>query len=348
MVLTPYPETVGGERLRRGPAPEPHWCPDEPRWYSMYGCTVRSAVPLPLAPRPELEGDEPAWVFNRAEPGRPPPDPDGPLVARQRCEHGSVNVAISRGPGGTWFWHRALGTCHVSPDARRVDVYPAPGADEALLGLLLAGQVSTFILHRLGYPCLHASAVVVGDGAVAFLGPKGQGKSTMAAAFLRRGATLLTDDALPLEATDSGVFGSPGLAMMKLWPEAAEGTLATGTELPCLAANLEKRLLAIGGRFPFAETAARIRGIYVLDRYDPCAAGRNDCRVRTMGGREGLAALIAQTSAGSFLQPDEVAALLPLYARLAAQAPVRVLSYPSGFEHQAAVHAAVLADLEAG
>jgi hypothetical protein len=36
---------------------------------------------------------------------------------------------------------------------------------------------------------------------------------------------------------------------------------------------------------------------------------------------------------------------LPRYARVAAQVPIRVLSYPSGLEHREAVRAAVLAEL---
>jgi hypothetical protein len=43
--------------------------------------------------------------------------------------------------------------------------------------------------------------------------------------------------------------------------------------------------------------------------------------------------------------PHEEARLLPLYARLVEQAPVRVLSFPGSFEHQATVRERVLADV---
>jgi hypothetical protein len=340
MVLTWSPEAAGAERRHDVRRPER-------RWYSLYGHAVRSDVPLPVGPRPETAEEGPAWVFNLAGPGHVAPEPDGPVVAQQRCDHGAVNVAVHRSPGGIWFRHRSLATCHIVPGGRRVDVYPEPDAPDALLGLLLLGQVSTFVLHQLGHPSLHASAVLTERGTVVFLGPKGQGKSTMAAAFLRRGAALVTDDALPLAEDGDGVLALPGVPLVKLWPESARGTLAMAHELPRLAHDLEKRLLTVDGRFSFVDTSTRIRAIYVLDRYDPPAVGAADCRVRALGGRDGLAALIAQTSGGTFLQPAEIGRLLPLYARLAEQAPVRVLSYPSGFEHQAAVYAAVLADLEA-
>ena len=319
----------------------------ESLWYSMYGHVIRSTVPLPLPPERGITEELPAWVFNRPQPGQMAPAPDGPIVAQQRCEHGTVNVTLSRGPGGAWFWHRSIATCHVSPDARRVDVYPEPGVEDSVLGLLLTGHIATFVLNQLGYPSLHASAVLTKHGAAAFLGPKGRGKSTMAASFLRRGATLLTDDTLPLRSTADGVLGMPGVPVMKLWPQAAKETLADAEDLPHLSTRIEKRLLALTGRFTFAEASVPLRGIYVLDRYDPLVAGDTACRIRMLGGQERLTALIAQTSGGSFLQPMEVARLLPLYARLAIQAPVRVLSYPAGFARQEAVHAAILADLEA-
>ena len=45
---------------------------------------------------------------------------------------------------------------------------------------------------------LHASAVDVGGQAIVFVGRSGQGKSTLAAAFVARGAKLLADDAVLL------------------------------------------------------------------------------------------------------------------------------------------------------
>jgi hypothetical protein len=43
-----------------------------------------------------------------------------------------------------------------------------------------------------------------------------------------------------------------------------------------------------------------------------------------------------------------MAHLLPLYTRLVARVPMRVVSYPNGFEHHDAVYDRLLTDLEAG
>ena len=45
-----------------------------------------------------------------------------------------------------------------------------------------------------GQLCLHASAVVVGEGLLAFVAPKNQGKSTLSVALADAGALRVSDD----------------------------------------------------------------------------------------------------------------------------------------------------------
>jgi len=190
-------------------------------WYDVYGLRIRSDVRLPVRdtppPAPHRAQTAPDVEYVVHERGDLPPAAAGQLVASQPCGLHGFDMLVHRGAGGeAWIWHRAVATCHVLSGARRVDVYPEPEVDEDLLRLLLVGQVAVFVLNQLGTPTLHASATVTERGGVAFLGPKGQGKSTMVAAFIKRGATLLTDDVLPLRIDGTGVYGSPSLPIMKL------------------------------------------------------------------------------------------------------------------------------------
>jgi len=319
------------------------------RSYSAYGLRIRSDVSLPIpSDMPDVAAVADV-LFVRALPGQPAPEPDSPPVAGLPCDgpchNGAMVMLVHRGPGGTWFWHEGLGTCHIAPDARRIDVYPFPDADERALGLILAGQVLTFVLHQLGHPCLHASAIATAHGGVAFLGPSGRGKSTLAAGFLRNGTALLTDDILALRATTSGIDGLPGLPLMKVWSETAERALALEEDLPCLTATFEKRLLVLDARHARAEAPVPLRALYVLRRYDPDRADRDDIAITPLRGRAAYTALLAQTLSAPFLRPTEAARLLPLYQRLLAQARVRMLEYPHGYRHQDRVRDRVLADL---
>ena len=322
-----------------------------PYRYVVYGLRVDSDLRLPgLAGRLVAGCADPAdLIVRRAAPGQAAAAPDGPAVAglacHAPCHNGALVVLVHRGPGGTWFWHETSGTFHLTPGAREVVVYPEVGAGERALGLVLTGEVLPFVLHQRGYPCLHASAVLTEAGAVAFLGASGQGKSTLAAGFVRRGAALLTDDVLPLRAVDEAVYGLPGPPLMKLWRQTARCALALAEELPSLTPAAEKGLLALDGRYAVTGTPTPLRALYILQRYDPRAAGCRDIAIDALRGGAALAALRTQTFNGALLQPAEEASLLPLYARLLARAPLRVLRYPDGYDHQEAVCARLQAEL---
>jgi hypothetical protein len=79
------------------------------------------------------------------------------------------------------------------------------------------------ILHLRGATSLHASAIAVDGGAIAFCGPSGAGKSTLAAALVSRGFPLITDDVVPLRAdSDGDVWAGPGLPELRVYPATAD------------------------------------------------------------------------------------------------------------------------------
>lgn len=312
-----------------------------PFWYSISDLSVRSDVPLPIASSLSEALSAPDVVVRRLSSPCPPPC-DGLAVAQVSCPvHGTIMREYRRADG-VWIWLQAVGTFHIALDATQVDIYPHNGVDERALGLALGGPVMLFVRHKRGRPSLHASAVVTRHGAVAFLGPRGRGKSTMAASFLRRGALLLADDTLPLVCRDNAIDGAPGSPFMKVWHETAQHALELADDLPNLMAGVDKKLLALEGRYAYAQTPARLHSLYLLDRYDPTVAGGTEVAIRTLDRREAFFALLAYTSNRDYLLPSDQAPFLPLYARLLAQAPMYVLRYPSGFAYQDAVYERIL------
>jgi hypothetical protein len=340
------PGDVGGITLARDSAPEA-----PPYWYRIFGARLRSDIWLPVPQLDQSERTTTEWVVRRAPSCQRAPFPDGPPLVELRCfapcHAGRVAVRIYRDRGAAWFESDRAGMFHVTHDGRLVDVYAAPATDERALVLMLIGQISSFVLHQLGRVVLHASAVITTAGAAAFLGPKGQGKSTIAAGFMHRGAKLLTDDVLPIQFAPEGVYATPGLALMKLWPNSVANALELRHDLPNLLDDVDKKLLLLGDRYSFAHTSVPLRVMYQLERYDAAATGRHECTVRTISGRQAVVALLKQISGSEALNKFELGRLLPRYTRLAALVPLRVIRYPSGFEHQDAVHARILSDLEA-
>ena len=83
------------------------------------------------------------------------------------------------------------------------------------------GRVLSYALVKMGYEPLHASTIVVGGFAVAFLGASTFGKSSLAACFVASGYPLLTDDVLRVEERGNRYVAFPGPPKLKLLPRVA-------------------------------------------------------------------------------------------------------------------------------
>lgn len=163
----------------------------------LYGLSVRSDVPL-HQDRPAPGGAEADIVIRLGAPvadlaGRP----EGRLLLDLNMDRQYFTaVAIKDG-----YQLRFYGTCDVLIDAdlREAVIHPVADSDPELLPVLASGTLLAFILSMQGEVVLHASAVQVGDSALAFVGYSGMGKSTMATLLCADGARLITDDLLRLD-----------------------------------------------------------------------------------------------------------------------------------------------------
>lgn len=320
---------------------------DSGRWYSLYGMKIWSELSLPAAEDSTPPSGRPDINITYSDSAEALHTFDESPVITVRCKHGTTIGSRYDREDGYWLWNRAAAYFHISFDGRAVVVYPYDNADPSLVGLLLLGEVLVFALNMRGRLCLHASAIATPHGAAAFLGTKGQGKSTMAAGFLRNGGTLLTDDVLPLEDRGSVIVATPSHSTMKLWQQTAVSALDVCDDLPHLFLGYDKRFLLLDDRYPIASDPTPLAGIYLLERYDPSEHHTDDIEIRAMSQPEALATLLAQTAYGFLLRPAEAARFLSQYVKLVRQAPVKMLRYPSGFEYQERVSSRILAEMEA-
>jgi hypothetical protein len=98
----------------------------------------------------------------------------------------------------------------------------APGSDPGDVRAYLLGTMFGMLCHRRGIPPLHASTIEIPDGCVAFIGPSGMGKSTLAAALARRGHQLLADDVCFLQRAGGEIRAWPGVQRIRLWDDALD------------------------------------------------------------------------------------------------------------------------------
>jgi hypothetical protein len=110
------------------------------------------------------------------------------------------------------------GTFDVSADDRTIVWYPGPAASDAAVRADLLGRVMALAAHADGRFALHASAVSIDGHAVAFLGPKHVGKSTLALALVRQGARLVADDSVVVRLdTAQAPRAAVGIQRPRLW-----------------------------------------------------------------------------------------------------------------------------------
>ena len=144
---------------------------------------------------------------------------------------------------------------------KEIVIAPYPGADEAQIRLHLSSAMAV-LLHQRQYLVLHASAVAIDGNVVAFVGEKGEGKSTMAATLYGRGHDLVADDIVAVDMRDR-LLVPPGFPQLKLWSDAVVSTLAQDPEtLPRLDARYDKHARAVTERF--CQTVLPLKRIYVL------------------------------------------------------------------------------------
>jgi hypothetical protein len=227
----------------------------------------------------------------------------------------------------------------------RIDCHLLAPRYSSLVEIRLLGPVLAYWLESRGIPALHASAVTIGKQAVAFLSTHGAGKTGLAAAFMRAGGELLTDDLLPVEEQDGAFLGRPGYPQMRMWPDEAAHFLEAFEHLPLVLPELAKRRVPVGpdGFGVFCTDSRPLTCLYLPERL----ANRDaPVELREVSPRDAVIELIRHSFSPHLveavgLQP----ARLDLFARLVRQVPVRRLLYPSGFERLPEVVEAVRRDL---
>lgn len=117
-------------------------------------------------------------------------------------------------PAGHLLWIHSCGRVLISPDG--TELLCAPDAGNADWTSMIASQALPLAATIRGLEVMHASGVVLDGEAVLFVGPSGVGKSSLAAALLRRGGSLLSDDAVALSLNGGALIAHPGSAALHL------------------------------------------------------------------------------------------------------------------------------------
>lgn len=311
-------------------------------WCHAYGLRVKSAYPstaLGLGPQ-QAE-------FSAA---------DLELVLGRASDFSTVRPALAAqySNGAPWFQHARLPDGRdyirwpklfeflIAEDGRQIIGHALHETPHEMLGTYLLGQVLSFALLRFGIETLHATTVVIEGRAIAFLGDCGHGKSTLAAAYLKEGHCLLTDDLLVLKQVDGQILAYPGPPRIKLMPPVARwllGPRVHGVPMNPLTSKLVIPLEA----HQYAGFPVPLHAIYTLRL--PRTRKRSQVVIRRLSMRAAWYELTRGTFNPVVRDPERLKTQFVWASQLAERIPVKTLSYPRTLTVLPSVHEAILSDL---
>lgn len=310
------------------------------RRYRAYGVSIRGGLALPL---PERRGPAEPALFELE------------IRASDELLSGAIpeGVMLQRNPlagfdfgqfpdGSSYVRWDDVGEALISQNGRSIACRPFRQTDSESFHVYLLGQALSFALVKGGFEPLHATAVVVEDQAVAFLGDCGFGKSTLAAAFLQAGHRLLTDDLLLLRTTTRGILAYAGPPRIKLFPEMARKFLGQASSGVPMNPNTQKLIIPLDDNWVCAD-AAPLATIYVLA--PPHEVAGRDIRIVSISQREAFVMLLASAFNYVISDPGRLRRQFEATQALANAAIVRKLCYPRSLESLPFVREAILSDL---
>jgi hypothetical protein len=208
----------------------------------------------------------------------------------------------------------------------------------------LLGPIMGFVLLLRGRVSLHASAVAIGDSAVAFVGPAGAGKSTTAAALADLGYRVLAEDVVTLDEFGASFLVQPGYPCIRLWPESVGALYGSDADLPKLTPTWDKRFIDLTQKqYVFQDDPLPLSTIYIVN----ARVQTNDAPfVESISQSEALMSLVSNTYATQLMNRQMRAREFELLTRLLKTTSVRRLTPHSDPARIPALCRTIVSDFE--
>jgi hypothetical protein len=184
-------------------------------------------------------------------------------TVRELRDGATLLLSVEHAPSLGYLLH-APGFARILVADDGIELICAPEPGSAAWPMLLPAQALPLAATLRGLEVLHAAGVVLNERAVMLAGEPGAGKSSLAAALLRRGAGLLSDDAVALALDERSIVAHPGAALVLL--RAAERDRLSARELAELGPNT--RSLDKCQFVPPRARPARFGALFLLERSD--------------------------------------------------------------------------------
>jgi energy-coupling factor transporter ATP-binding protein EcfA2 len=307
--------------------------------YRLYGLTLASEIALPevaaVATRAAAD-----ITIDRASRDFPEPT-EWFHTWRGRDASGRTRrrpwLSFARTAQGYLLRFPDLADFEVSSQGDRIACRPEPRLARSTLTHLLLDQVLPLTLSHRGHLVLHASAVhVPGIGAIAFAGPTGCGKSTLAASLTMHGCQTITDDSLVIAGDRGSRAILPGYAGVRLWRTTAR---ALGFSQGSAVAHYTSKRRLDAESVPFRRRPSPLKGLFVLGKRAP---NGKPTHVLALDPRERLMSLAPYAYLMDVGNRDQLSRMFRELSCVVAEVPVRRLRLRDGRRQPAQIAAEVL------
>lgn len=293
---------------------------------SIYGLGVVANRTIPGVPAAPIAwedvgltfGSLPTWLYEASA-----TQIETSYVAEYKDEYGNPALRVFRVLDGEYYRFLYADQTEFVVDRNGTEIW-ADWRDPLTLedtSTYLLGPIMGFVLLLRGLVCLHASAIAIGDDAIALVGPAGSGKSTTAAAFSDRGYSILAEDVVTLDDRSDHFLVRPAYPCIRLWPASVKALYGSETHLPRLTPNWDKCYLDLTERpEQFQQQPLRLAAIYQLsERRDNGKAPF----VEHLDRAKGLMSLVANTYATKLMDKQMRAREFELLTRVLNNVPLR-------------------------
>lgn len=200
-------------------------------------------------------------------------------IIRGKVDPTLISGAEVEGPnylvkgGDVYMWWDDIGRVQISK-GEQVTVEPVRAfedTDEVNLIPFLLGPVMAMLLHQRGFLVLHGSSVKVNGRAVAFLGYRGNGKSTTAINLYKEGYPLVTDDILAIKFNEEGLpVVYPGYPHVRLGEDSYNQVKGNTDILTPIRTIVGK--VFCDASYQFSPEPVTLKRIYVIEKGDKAEA----------------------------------------------------------------------------
>lgn len=250
--------------------------------YHIFGLSIVSALPLPAKTESVRTTYPPDIVIGY---GDTPDDLSVPVTK---------GIRFQAAPGEFLLRVDNVARFYVQ-EGNRITITPERGASEDDILIFLIGSAMGALLHQRNILVLHSSAIAVNGQSIAFCGPSGIGKSTLAAGFHKRGYTFLADDLCAITLCDGSPAVIPGFPRLKLWADTLKKLNTCAGQLKSVrwGVDLEKYFLPVDSS---QHLPVPLQGVFILK-----STNTDKLEVTSLPGNEKIDPLIENTYRMRFL-----------------------------------------------